>query len=494
MRAVRVIREAEPASLGSIRKNLRGDLSTIVAKALEKERHRRYQSANELAEDLRRYLRHDPLVAQPTSAIYRARKFARRNKALVGGMAATMIALAIGLGLALVQARRAFAARDDAQAVVAFLEEALARANLDTGGPNVMVRELLDQSAAKVGQGFAGKPLVEARLRAVIGVSYQSLGLYDKAELHSQAAFEIYRRELGMRDRRTLKTMNDLAPVGFWKRDFEVAVPRAREALRLSRRALGEDDELTFYAMENLAALLAESGELAEAEPLALELLAISRRTHGEAHNTTLDMKNHLARLRVAQGRLDDAIVLLREVLDVGRRTLGEEYQKTLAYQLNLADALKDRGELAEAETYYRRTLTSGLRVWGDAHLKTLRTMKGLAEIRSRQGDHAAAEELLGDAVSVAEREKPGDFWLTPDLREAWGRSLTALGRHDEAEVQLLACYESLGTAANESATLRGRVIGALAALYEATGEIEKAGKYRAELASGNDTVEFTGR
>jgi WD40 repeat protein/predicted Ser/Thr protein kinase len=95
--AARVIREQEPSRLGALATHLRGDVETIVAKALEKERARRYPSAAELAADVRRHLRNEPIRARRPSALYQLRKFARRNKALVGGVAAVILALVAGL-------------------------------------------------------------------------------------------------------------------------------------------------------------------------------------------------------------------------------------------------------------------------------------------------------------------------------------------------------------------------------------------------------------
>ena len=85
--AVRVIREEDPTPAGSVDRSLRGDVETILAKALEKDKTRRYQSAAEMAADIRRYLMEQPIAAQPASALYRLRKFARRNKAVVSGAA-----------------------------------------------------------------------------------------------------------------------------------------------------------------------------------------------------------------------------------------------------------------------------------------------------------------------------------------------------------------------------------------------------------------------
>lgn len=95
--AARLILEQDAPRLGSINPELRGDLETIVAKALEKDPARRYQSAADLAADLRRWLAHEPILARPPSALYQLRKFARRHTALVGGVTATVVALVLGL-------------------------------------------------------------------------------------------------------------------------------------------------------------------------------------------------------------------------------------------------------------------------------------------------------------------------------------------------------------------------------------------------------------
>jgi WD40 repeat protein/predicted Ser/Thr protein kinase len=106
--ALRAIREDDPPRLGSLRRECRGDVETIAARALEKEKERRYQSAGELAADLRRYLTSQPILARPTSAFYVMRKFARRHKAVVYGAAVAAAAMVAGTAVSLWQASIAF--------------------------------------------------------------------------------------------------------------------------------------------------------------------------------------------------------------------------------------------------------------------------------------------------------------------------------------------------------------------------------------------------
>ncbi len=114
--AARIIREDEPTRLGSMRTVFRGDIDTIACKALEKHRQRRYQSAAEMATDIRRYLAHEPIAAHPPSTFYQLAKFARRNKGLVAGIVLSFVMLVIGTALSLTFAVNAIHSRNLAKA------------------------------------------------------------------------------------------------------------------------------------------------------------------------------------------------------------------------------------------------------------------------------------------------------------------------------------------------------------------------------------------
>ncbi|HPF39386.1 MAG TPA: serine/threonine-protein kinase [Phycisphaerae bacterium] len=114
--AAQVIRDNEPARLTLHDERLRGDIETIIAKAMDKAPDRRYASAAEFAADIRRYLNDEPIDARPASALYQARKFARRHRAVVAGAFATLVSLVLGLAGVTWLAVREGAARREAQA------------------------------------------------------------------------------------------------------------------------------------------------------------------------------------------------------------------------------------------------------------------------------------------------------------------------------------------------------------------------------------------
>ncbi|MFG0320491.1 MAG: serine/threonine-protein kinase, partial [Planctomycetota bacterium JB042] len=209
------------ASRREVARRVKGDLDWIVMKALEKERVRRYATASELAEDVMRHLRQEPVLAGPPSALYRARKFVARNRGAVLGGGAAIGALLLGSVVALafaVEASRqrdeaalqrdeaarqraeTLAAHDKANTLTDFLVRSLALSDpAFARKPDVSVRDVLDHAAERSGEALAGLPEAEARVRATIGMAYASLGENGLAERHLRRAAALY-EQLDERD------------------------------------------------------------------------------------------------------------------------------------------------------------------------------------------------------------------------------------------------------------------------------------------------------
>ena len=199
--SLRVIREEEPARLGAVDRRFKGDIETIAAHALEKDRERRYQSAAELAADLRRAMAHEPIHARPATTVYQLRKFARRNRALVAGAASAVLALLVGLVGVTIALRHAIAAREDeararrvAEAVNLYLnDDLLSAVSPYEMGKDVTMRQVLDDAAAHIAGRFDQEPVVEAEIRSTLGKTYWQLGELDRAEPQLVRALELRR-------------------------------------------------------------------------------------------------------------------------------------------------------------------------------------------------------------------------------------------------------------------------------------------------------------
>ena len=259
-------------------------------KALEKDRVRRYATANGFAADITRYLSDEPVLACPPSTGYRLRKFVRRNKGAVlagSALAALLVLGTVGTSIGLVWALRAeqlatdrladvtrekelaTAAQKQAQeqaaitrAVNEFIQEDLlgeAAPDRNPRAKQVTVEEVLGRAAVRVAGKFEQQPEIEAAIRMTIGDTYSKLG------------------------------------------DYSAAQPHLERALEIRRRILGEEHADTLVSMNNLAGLYKSQGQFAKAEPLIVKALEISRRVLGEEHPDTLILQNNLAELRKEQ-------------------------------------------------------------------------------------------------------------------------------------------------------------------------------------------------
>jgi serine/threonine protein kinase/tetratricopeptide (TPR) repeat protein len=492
-----VARGTEPAALA---RALRGDLDWIVTTALEKDRERRYASVAELAADVTRHLRDEPVGAGAPTATYRMVKFARRNRGLLTAVAAVFAALVAGLvgtATGLVRAREeAERARTQAaitEAVNAFFnDDLLAAVAPGNQGRDVTVSEVLDTAAAGLEGRFPDQPEIEASIRHTIGDTYTRLGRLDDAAPHLERAvalreaalgaddpatldsvhalgelrfyqgrvedadellhrcFEGRERALGPDDPRTLSALSDLGAVAQARGDLDDAEEHYRTAYARARSALGDDDPAVLSMEHNLGALLHERGQLEEAEALLRRALEGSRRQLGDEHPDTLSTLSLLGSVLRDSERLEEAKPLYVEAHAVRRRVLGEEHPSTLLSANNRAMLLFDLGQLEEAEEIQQSTLETQRRVLGNDHDATILSLGNLGSILTRLGRGAEAESLFVEAVERCRHTLGHDHSLCGNTLRKYARCLVALERYPEAERRYREAYAILLAAYGE--------------------------------------------
>ena len=362
--AARVICDEEPRTLSFHRRDLRGDVETIFAKAMSKDKERRYQSATELASDVRRFLRSEPIIARPASSMYQLAKFTRRNKTLVGGIVIAILALVIGIigtSYGMFEARRQ---RDDAgvakteaerQTKIArqintfLIDDLLASVAPEAEGIDVTVREVLDAASLNIEGKFPDEPRVEAAIRLTMGNTYRSLGLHDESETHFLRALDLHRAEFGDNDERTVKTSHDLAVLYFEAGRYDEAEPIYLEVLAAHIDLYGEDDLITLSTLNNLAALYMNQGRYEVAESHLVRVVEVEKTRLGPEDPVTLGSINNLAQLYKKQGRYDEAGVLFESILESHRRVSGDEHPDTATARENYTLLLEEMG-LSEEE------------------------------------------------------------------------------------------------------------------------------------------------
>ncbi|MHC5003306.1 MAG: protein kinase domain-containing protein, partial [Planctomycetota bacterium] len=303
-------RHTDPASL---RRALRGDLDWIVMRCLEKDRTRRYETANGLVTDIDRHLRHEPVTASPPSRAYRFRKFARRNRGVLTTACVVLVALAGGLAVALSALQRERSAVAEANVVLGFLTDMLSApepgpaADPEEVGGRVTFRELLDQAARRVETEFVDRPLIEAQLRYTIGDTYHGLGHYLEAEPHKQRAWEIRRRTLGDEHPDTLLAARSVARLYRKTGRHEEAREIFERTAELQAQVLGPEDPVTLSTLNGLANTYANMGMHEQAERMHTELWETRERVLGPEDPATLNSMANVGWVYLLQRGLGDA-------------------------------------------------------------------------------------------------------------------------------------------------------------------------------------------
>jgi len=347
------------------------DLEIICLKCLEKEPHRRYSSARELAEDMRRWLGGMPIQARPVGRLTRAVMWCRRNRALAGLAALLVLALFGGLAGITWKWREADRERTKAEAVNELLTERLlgqASAEMDPLAKNLTVRELLDRTAAQLGGWLDGQRDVEAKVRETIGGAYLSLGQYDKAEPHIQTAIQLDTDLHGPRHPDTLRATNLMTSLLDQRGQGTQAEPLARSNLETASRSLGPLDPITLAAAERLGTILWHLGKTDEAEAMLRKNVDDRSHVLKPEHPDTLRSVYVLSRVLRDLRRFPDAEKCAYEYAHSIQCSRGSSILDFVIALTNQADVFRDKGDLVQAEAYYAQALAEARNILGADH------------------------------------------------------------------------------------------------------------------------------
>jgi serine/threonine protein kinase len=452
-------RQIEPKKLMAL---LRGELDWVVMKCLEKQRDRRYETANGLARDIQRYLADEPVEARPPSAGYRLHKFLKRNRGPV--LAASLVLLALMAGMigttwGLIEARRqAQLARDEATAKEnARKAEAEQRSAADAANEQAQKRltqvkktndilgsifenldpkeiaradrplqailvEKLDKAVAQLEGESIGDPLVVAAMQNRFGISLLGLGEPGKAITLLEKARMTRQAKLGPEDPDTLASMENLAAAYRTAGKLDLAVPLFEETLELMKARLGLGHPDTLASMENLAGGYQDAGKLDLALPLYEETLKLMKAKLDPEHPLTLTGMDNLAGAYQDAGKLDLAVPLLEETLKRSKAKLGPEHPDTLVTMNNLAVAYWLAKQPDKAIPLFEEALKHREAKFGRSHPETLMTVGNLGVNYKDAGRVKEGIPLLEEAHRAAKKH-PALGWVGAQLLDAYVRA-----------------------------------------------------------------------
>jgi serine/threonine protein kinase/tetratricopeptide (TPR) repeat protein len=428
-----------------------GDLDWIAMKALEKDRTRRYETANGLALDIQRFLADETISARPPGTIYKFQKMVLRNKLLfcsIGLIAILLLVSLVAVTASLAkekQSRRAAetekqTAQTEAaksRQITLFLEDMLRGVgpSVALGRDTSLLQEILDKTGARIGKELTNQPAVAAELRSLMGQIYQELGRYDQAEIMDRAALAGYRDLFGNESKQVAASLSHLSMVLQQKGKPVAAETLVREALAVRRKLFGPESPEVAASLKDLAGTLWKQGKWAEAAALNQQSLEMRRKLLGAESLEVADSINFQVMVLLQQGRFQEAEAAEREVLAMRRKFLGEEDLLVIGTRFNLSIILGAEDKLAEAEELARKVLALWRRLLGDGHRDVASCLSYLGIWLQKAGRAAEAEAALRETVSIQRKalgdEHPDTILSLNNL----GLVLESLSKLAEAEV-----------------------------------------------------------
>ena len=469
--ATRVIRERQPPRLSTVNKTLRGDVETIVLKALEKDRDRRYQSASALVADIDRYLNNQPIAARPASAMYQFRKLVARHKASFAFVGVLFVLIAsFGVWMSVLysraeQLRREAVAAKDAEQEQRELAE-------KTAGELQQVSDFQAGMLEQIDPARAGEELTDDVL-ARLGDALAKAGVPESERAEQLAVFQEHWSRVNATDAaRELIDRTILKP-----------------AIKTIDEQFKDQPLVDAQLRQTLANRYRQLGLYEAALPLQTSALDTRRRVLGDDHPETLASINNMAQLLEGQDKLDEAMLHYREVLDTRSRTLGDDHPQTLRSISNMGLLLQHQGKLDEAESYYRKALEGDRRVHGDEHPETLTSLNNMGLLLHSQGKLDEAEAYYREAMEGYRRVLGDDHPTTLLSINNMGMLLRELGELDGAERYLRQAVEGRRRVLGEEHPSTLMSIANLAFFFEQTGRYEEAEPYCREALEGKRRV-----
>ena len=473
------------------------DLQAILQTAMREEPELRYKSVEQFSEDIRRFLEGLPVSAHTDSFSYRASKFVRRNQ--IGVAAGASLAFAVVAGIfstirqsrkAEFQARIAAKERDKAQLearkaekINRFLQEILGAANPRTKGKDVKVAEVLDLAAQRIETDLVNQPETKADLQTTIGLTYLSLGLFEKSETHLRSALKIRLRLFKRESPEIAESLKNLGKLLQAKGGINEAEPLFYDALKIAEEI--NEDLLVAEILHNLGGLLLLKGAHDEAVEVHQQELAIRRAHLGNNHAEVAESLKDLAVVFGTAGKLDEAEKINREALEILRKIYQNDHPDIASAMTTLASAVEHKNP-SEAEKLFREALAMRRKLLGNKHPDVAWTLYNYAYLLYNQKDFAqaikladevlamrgnilsdehilinsslqlrglclmeqsdlkAAEDFLRECFELRRKTMSAEHWLVASAKSILGECLAKQKRFDEAEKFLLESYETL--------------------------------------------------
>jgi tetratricopeptide (TPR) repeat protein len=440
--AVAAARRLTPEKL---QKRLTGDIDAIVMRALRKEPQHRYNSIEQLAADVRRYLSREPVSARQGNWLYYSQRFVRRHAFGVSAGAAFIVFI-IAFAIAMSVQRQRIAEQRDraeqenerAERVSKFMlnvfESADQFKSYGEVGHEITARELLDQAARSIQGELDEQPESRARLLEAIGRAYHRQGNPERAIAYLEDSLRI-RKQAGMPAlSATGSTLTELANALRKAGKFDESDRRLREALKISLTASGEHSMVHARLLTDIGRLEIDQGQPEQAEKHLLTALQLAKELRGPRDTKVASILSDISVAQSWRDDLDAAERTAQEAVAIYEKSTNMLHPDRIMADIRLAEVYFQRGRITEAGALYERALSAQKLLYGESSSRFADTLDSLARVRLAQNRVAEAEKLTRDALAAYKVSRGAEHYGTAYLQSSLAQILTKQGKYAEAE------------------------------------------------------------
>ena len=448
---------------------LKGDLDTIILKAISKEPERRYSSVEAFADDIDRYLKGLPVLARPDSLTYRTGKFLQRNALTAGVGLLALIAILVGLGSTVWQARqtaleaeRARLEAEKKKEALDFVGSILNFANPFWHSPNperkrqATVAEAMDLAAQNAETKLANKPEVQAEIYFILGKAYMGKGDYKTAERMMRQAIANYDSLHGAENVRSMHFRGHLANQLFLQGQFSEAENEYRRAVEYLRPRLSEHDETKVFlagSLSGLGNMVLLDGDFESAADMYEEAFGLARTFEGDDRRMVPVLLGNLGTAYSGLGQLDKAQGYLEQALEEIRSRGSIENIDGANFLRELGLIALMKGDLQRAEELLKQAHNISIASLGERSIYTLDIANHLAKVYLTRNDLETADRLVEKTEAIGDELFPNGNLVTFTARMLRGDLYTRSNQLKEGEKELRAALEAMSARSKEPNT-----------------------------------------
>ena len=426
-------------------KYLAGDLDNICLKALSADPEQRYETAEQLADDIHRYLNHLPVTATADSRLYRTGKFIKRHKAGTAAVTGILIVLIAGIiafawqyNVASLERDRAQKEAETSRQVASFLQGLFEVSDPSISrGDTLTAFTMLERGAEQIETELTGNPELIAEMLDILGAVYINLFEFQKAEeMFSKS--EGYKRQIYPEDHLSFSVnYHHLGNIHIQNGNLGAADSSLSDAIRIRRANLRQNHPDIASTLQLLGFLNENQGNFQKAEELYREALAIYEEQSSDDPDSAMEaasLKSSLGLILMGNARNEEAAELFQDAVSYIQTNLGDDHPRIIHYLALLGTAHSRLGNTEKAEKYLIRSLETARKIQGNHHPHTAIILIRYANFLSDQKEYPQVEQLTREALQIYTDFYDDDHQVIPVIINNLANSLDNQGKYTEAE------------------------------------------------------------